>query len=308
MKRFSIALVLSLSLSLSLVLAATFAPDRALAAWEMPAQVQELSERITRPFYDAWNDAGKVFKRLSSEKQKETQVATYTYLHGARYIEPPALLAAVAETVPDFLVKLRGVVQSWFLSDEPDDVSQTLSAQHLSLSPPFPEQNQNPESESEPEQGTLPPANAPNVTYITEPVIERIIENSAQGGVSETTLSARLQDLASTLNDRIQNAFLGAARSAVVQNVSDIPDGITASNYLLLTGGTLTGSLTGTSLTLSGDLTVSGAQTLSGAITIPYLSATSTTASSFIQASTTRFSVFDTAYFGGTATSTFDSA
>jgi len=287
----------------------------------MPAQVQELSERITRPFYDAWNDAGKVFKRLSSEKQRETQVATYTYLHGARYIEPPAFLAAVAETVPDFLVKLRGVVQSWFLSDEPDDVSQTLSAQHLSLSPPFPEQNQNPESESEPEQGTLPPANAPNVTYITEPVIERIIENSAQGGVSETTLSARLQDLASTLNDRIQNAFLGAARSAVVQNVSDItvdgvtglvdadiPDGITASNYLLLTGGTLTGSLTGTSLTLSGDLTVSGAQTLSGAITIPYLSATSTTASSFIQASTTRFSVFDTAYFGGSATSTFDSA
>src|SRR3990167_6119566 len=319
MKRFSATLLLSLSLSL--VSAAAFTPDRALAAWEIPPPVQELSERITRPFYDAWNDAGKVFKRLSSEKQKKTQVATYTYLHGARYIEPPALLAAVAETVPDFLVKLRGVVQSWFLSDEPDDVSQTLSAQHLSLSPQFPEQNQNPESESEPEQGTLPPANAPNVTYITEPVIERIIENSAQGGVSETTLSARLQDLASTLNDRIQNAFLGAARSAVVQNVSDItvdgvtglvdadiPDGITASNYLLLTGGTLTGSLTGTSLTLSGDLTVSGAQTLSGAITIPYLSATSTTASSFIQASTTRFSVFDTAYFGGSATSTFDSA
>src|SRR3989338_5858331 len=225
MKRFSIALVLSLSLSLSLVLAATFAPDRALAAWEMPAQVQELSERITRPFYDAWNDAGKVFKRLSSEKQKETQVATYTYLHGARYIEPPALLAAVAETVPDFLVKLRGVVQSWFLSDEPDDVSQTLSAQHLSLSPPFPEQNQNPESESEPEHGTLPPANAPNVTYITEPVIERVIERVVQeqtSGVSETTLSAKLQDLTNLFNQRIQNAFLGAARSAVVQNVSDI--------------------------------------------------------------------------------------
>src|SRR3989344_4924663 len=36
--------------------------------------------------------------------------------------------------------------------------------------------------------------------------------------------------------------------------------------------------------------------------------APSTTASSFIQASTTRFSVFDTAYFGGSATSTFDSA
>src|SRR3989344_1357972 len=320
MKRFSATLLLSLSL----VSAAAFTPDRALAAWEIPPPVQELSERITRPFYDAWNDAGKVFKRLSSEKQKETQVATYTYLHGARYIEPPALLAAVAETVPDFLVKLRGVVQSWFLSDEPDDVSQTLSAQHLSLSPPFPEQNQDPESESEPEQGTLPPANAPNVTYITEPVIERVIERVVQeqtSGVSETTLSARLQDLTNLLNQRIQNAFLGAARSAVVQNVSDItvdgvtgladadiPDDITASNYLTLTGGTLTGSLTGTSLTLSGDLTVSGAQTLSGAITIPYLTATSTTASSFIQASTTRFSVFDTAYFGGSATSTFDSS
>ncbi|PIR70502.1 MAG: hypothetical protein COU46_01015, partial [Candidatus Niyogibacteria bacterium CG10_big_fil_rev_8_21_14_0_10_42_19] len=85
---------------------------------------------------------------------------------------------------------------------------------------------------------------------------------------------------------------------------ADIPDGITASNYLPLVGGTLTGTLTGTNLTLSGDLTVSGAQTLSGAITVPYLSATSSTASSFIQASTTRFSVFDTAYFGGTSTTT----
>src|SRR3989338_2521800 len=287
MKRFSIALVLSLSLSLSLVLAATFAPDRALAAWEMPAQVQELSERITRPFYDAWNDAGKVFKRLSSEKQKETQVATYTYLHGARYIEPPALLAAVAETVPDFLLKLRGVVQSWFLRDEPDDVSQTLSAQHLSLSPPFPEQNQDPESESEPEQGTLPPANAPNVTYITEPVIEPVIERVVQeqtSGVSETTLSARLQDLTNFFNQRIQNAFLGAARSAVVQNVSDItvdgvtglvdadiPDSLTASNYLPLSGGTLTGTLTNTAGATS---------TFSGPLDVSVLNVSTTTATS----------------------------
>src|SRR3989344_2943315 len=287
MKRFSIALVLSLSLSLSLVLAAVFAPDRALAAWEMPAQVQDLCERITRPFYDAWNDEGKVFKRLSSEKQKETPVATYTYLHGARYIEPPALLAAVAETVPDFLLKLRGVVQSWFLSDEPDDVSQTLSAQHLSLSPPFPEQNQDPESESEPEQGTLPPANAPNVTYITEPVIEPVIERVVQeqtSGVSETTLSARLQDLTNFFNQRIQNAFLGAARSAVVQNVSDItvdgvtglvdadiPDSLTASNYLPLSGGTLTGTLTNTAGATS---------TFSGPLDVSVLNVSTTTATS----------------------------
>ncbi|MBI4088326.1 tail fiber domain-containing protein [Candidatus Kaiserbacteria bacterium] len=110
--------------------------------------------------------------------------------------------------------------------------------------------------------------------------------------------------------DQLNNAILSNVTVSGVSGLtdSDIPDDLTASNYLALAGGTLTGTLTGTNLTLSGDLTVSGAQTLSGAITIPYLSATSTTASTFIQASTTRLSVFDTAYFGGTATSTFDSA
>jgi hypothetical protein len=63
---------------------------------------------------------------------------------------------------------------------------------------------------------------------------------------------------------------------------ADIPDSITASNYLPLSGGTISGALTGTNLTLSGNLTVSGAQTLSGAITVPYLVATSTTTSSFV--------------------------
>ena len=63
---------------------------------------------------------------------------------------------------------------------------------------------------------------------------------------------------------------------------ADIPNDITASNYLPLAGGTLTGSVIGTDLTLSGNLTVSGAQTLSGAITIPYLEATSTTSTSTI--------------------------
>lgn len=60
--------------------------------------------------------------------------------------------------------------------------------------------------------------------------------------------------------------------------------GTSISGYLPTSGGTLTGALTGTDLTLSGNLTVSGAQTLSGAITIPYLTATSTTASSFVGA------------------------
>ncbi|MBI2039154.1 MAG: FG-GAP repeat protein [Candidatus Niyogibacteria bacterium] len=80
---------------------------------------------------------------------------------------------------------------------------------------------------------------------------------------------------------------------------SDIPDDLTASNYLLLSGGTITSDLA-----ISGALTVSGAQTFSGALTIPYLSATSSTASQFIQASSTRLSVIDTLYVGGTATTT----
>ena len=42
---------------------------------------------------------------------------------------------------------------------------------------------------------------------------------------------------------------------------ADIPDTITASSYLPLSGGTLTGALTGAALTLSGQLTVSGAAT-----------------------------------------------
>ena len=97
-----------------------------------------------------------------------------------------------------------------------------------------------------------------------------------------------------------------------------IPDDITASNYLPLTGGTLMGTLTGTNLTLSGNLTVSGAQTLSGAITVPYLSATSTTQASDFQkltathATTTSLFVnsplFNSASIGGTATSTFSSS
>jgi hypothetical protein len=62
---------------------------------------------------------------------------------------------------------------------------------------------------------------------------------------------------------------------------ADIPTNVTANNYLPLSGGTLSGDVTGNNLTLSGNLTVSGAQTLSGAITVPYLTATTSTASLF---------------------------
>jgi hypothetical protein len=63
---------------------------------------------------------------------------------------------------------------------------------------------------------------------------------------------------------------------------ADVPDSITASNYLPLTGGTLSGTLSLTDLSLSGNLTVAGAQTLSGAITVPYFQATSTSATSSV--------------------------
>ena len=55
------------------------------------------------------------------------------------------------------------------------------------------------------------------------------------------------------------------------------------------------GDIIGTNLTATGTLAVSGASAFTGL-------------ASFTQASTTRFSVFDKAYFGGSATSTFDSA
>ena len=74
-----------------------------------------------------------------------------------------------------------------------------------------------------------------------------------------------------------------------------IPNDLTASLYLPLTGGTLSAVLTGTSGTFD-------------TLTVSSLTATSTDPSLFVQASTTLLSVFDTLYIGGTATSTIDSA
>ncbi len=172
--------------------------------------------------------------------------------------------------------------------------------------------------------------------YITQPVIERTVQTvlpPSSGYVTQAELANQLNALSNTFNktmygttypapatsyasggvfnaialsNKIDNLSGTKLSSITVSGVSgltdaDIPDGITASNYLALTGGTLSGDLV-----LTGNLTVSGAQTLSGAITIPYLTATSSIASSFVQASSTRFSIFDAAYFGGTATTTIN--
>ena len=162
---------------------------------------------------------------------------------------------------------------------------------------------------------------------VNNPVIERVIERVVQGApaslagyVTQADLTSQLAAVkanvnttlygpsyptpASTPNDggllgvigmmgRIDNLKGTNLTSITVSGVSgltdaDIPDSLTASNYLPLAGGTLTGTLTGTNLTLSGNLTVAGAQTLSGAITIPYVNATSTaTDSTFVRLTAT---------------------
>src|SRR3989344_4449183 len=262
----------------------------------MPVQVQELSSRITSAVEELWQGMGTLVERIFAKKEKEKQTAS--------------VVVAVANT---------------------NQQLQTESSTTTST----------PSNSLEQSSGGQTTSTVVN-NYITNPVIERTVQTVAtpdEGYVSESILTTKLSELSDkfskilygstypapatnyasggvmntiALMGKIDNLDGTNLSSITVDGVSglvdaDIPDGITASNYLLLTGGTLTGSLTGTSLTLSGDLTVSGAQTLSGAITIPYLTATSSTASSFIQASSTRFSIFDKAYFGGTATSSFDS-
>src|SRR3989338_7502605 len=63
---------------------------------------------------------------------------------------------------------------------------------------------------------------------------------------------------------------------------------------LLVVGGVQAATTISTNVSTDGTLSVTGASTLTGL-------------TSMIQASSTRFSVHDTAYFGGTATSTFSS-
>ncbi|MDO8878378.1 MAG: DUF5011 domain-containing protein [Pseudolabrys sp.] len=143
-----------------------------------------------------------------------------------------------------------------------------------------------------------PPTSQPT-TIINRPVIEHIVERAMPavfGGVTKSELDARLQDLTGKFSTQLAKiaavnvgvpknfvtvpVFAQAGRIDNLANVSisnatvsgvtgltnaDIPDDITASNYLPLSGGSLT------------------------------------------FASSTLFSVFNGAYFGATATSSFDS-
>jgi len=72
-----------------------------------------------------------------------------------------------------------------------------------------------------------------------------------------------------SLTNKIDNLTGVTISDATVSGVSgltdsDVPDDVTASNYLPLIGGTLTGALTGTDATFSGGLTLSGSSISNG--------------------------------------------
>lgn len=168
---------------------------------------------------------------------------------------------------------------------------------------------------------------------ITQPFIERIIQTPTTSTseiryVSESELNAQLSNLKNDFTRIIYGSQSGSSYSGggllntvslmskidslsgtnlsniTVNGVSGLKaSDIPALSYLSSSGGTVSGDLM-----VTGNFNLSGAQTLFGAIMAPYIIATSSTASTFVQASSTRFSIFDQAYLGGTATSTFDSA
>ncbi|MBI3075107.1 MAG: hypothetical protein HYY92_02785, partial [Parcubacteria group bacterium] len=160
---------------------------------------------------------------------------------------------------------------------------------------------------------------SPDYKTLTE-TVDTILASYALGGLTEAAVEAKLNALennfriamagitgnttandatyrAVALSNRIDNLGSVTLNNTTVtgtfEGLTDthIPDTITASLYLPLTGGTLTGTFTGTSASFD-------------TLTVSSLSATSSDASIFIQASTTRLSIFDTLFIGGTATTT----
>ena len=127
------------------------------------------------------------------------------------------------------------------------------------------------EARLQPFRNSLPLAISSPVFTSPSPVYSPPISSTpASGGVfNNIALTNRIDQLTGT---KLTNITVSGVSGLTP---SDITTGITASNYLPLTGGTLSGDLT-----LTGNFTVAGAQSLSGAISIPYLNATSTSATS----------------------------
>jgi formylglycine-generating enzyme required for sulfatase activity len=110
----------------------------------------------------------------------------------------------------------------------------------------------------------------PPISQTTPPVTGATPDSFVTQSAFQKQIDSLFNSIALTQRiDHINNVTVSGV-SGITDG--DIPDSITASNYLLLTGGTLSGDLT-----VTGNFTVAGAQTLSGAITVPYVAATSTT-------------------------------
>ena len=115
--------------------------------------------------------------------------------------------------------------------------------------------------------------------------------NGGGGGSSPITVTSNSNYVTHDQLGRQVDAF-GESLRGVSESIpgpieltdATIPDDITASNYLPFSGGTLTGALSGTDLTLSGTLTANAlsvaALSSDGAVEGPYFTATSTTATS----------------------------
>ena len=144
----------------------------------------------------------------------------------------------------------------------------------------------------------------------TPSIIERVVE----GGITQEQLDAALNTLSAQFNRQLSSlpapviSFSGPAATTPVSTATfapsqridqlsnvvitnatvhgvngltdaDLPDSLTASNYLPLSGGTLTGDLTMSGTLTAGALSVAGISS-SGALIGPYVTATSTTATS----------------------------
>ncbi|MBI5004346.1 tail fiber domain-containing protein [Candidatus Kaiserbacteria bacterium] len=181
--------------------------------------------------------------------------------------------------------------------------AQTADMQFLSVSAPAPETLPAP---------VLPPSPivqpAPgNTTYVTQPVIERVVQQSVAGGVSEQTLVGRLASLKDDLLLRIAAvasapiAFSGPAPSTPLSTASFAPsqriDSLTntAINTPTITGGSISGA------TVSG--TFSGAVSSLAMSSIPwgliatdgsgnFLATSTPTVASIVATSTTATSTF----------------
>src|SRR3989344_4609041 len=321
-------LSLSLSLSLCFTLAAPSLALAASPASNAPAQTMiEAAYENTLSFWIPVQDLISGLESHASDAQSASVVAPIVPSINPPSFKPApqnntisgasGLLASVAsawKAVSDWVTTRFQKIAEQFAP----------VAVQPSVSPPPPSRSATASTDST--QSTRSAQATVDSQYITQPVYsepvervtERIVQTNAASSdnyVTKTELSDKLTDLSNVfartvygstypapatsyasggimstvaLMGRIDNLSGTSLSSITVSGVSgltdaDIPDGITASNYLTLTGGTLSGDLT-----LTGNLTVSGAPTLSGAITIPYLTATSTTAdSSFIRLTAT---------------------